>query len=755
MSAGTSQSATRLVGRLHELEAIEAALDRSRTRGACLAFSGSLGLGKSRLLRELETRADARGDLVLSGMGSEWEAAVPYGVASGTLADYLAALPAPELDRLTAGLVPELLPALPSLAPADAHPAPAVEAERYRTHRALRTLLMRLAERKPVALLIDDLHWSDGETAELVAHLIRRPPPRTLLAVAFRPVQLAEPAGSAIERGRRDGRVELFELAPLTAAESAELVGPDLPSDARASVVRDAAGNPFFLEQLTRQGRTVAGLHSPKPPDDVPPAVLAAIESELAGLSDEERRLLDGAAVTGEPFEIDLAATAAELAEDNALRALDGLLAAELLHPADSPRRFTFRHPVVRHAVYAAAGAGWCIAAHGRVAAALRERGAPAGRLAEHVERSARPGDDEAIATLVEAGREVSQQAPAAAARLFQAALDLLPTGPDDRRLEVLVSLATSQGAAGRLEEARSTLLAVLGELPPDSHELRARAATFVGRLDFALGRQGEARALVERTLAALPDGRSSEAATLTLELVMDHLFTAEFEPMQTLAASAHRLSRAVGDPLLEAASLAGVAHAAQNRRDIPASLEAADAAAAILDGLDDSACAPLLETFWWLAAAEDVLERWDACNRHAERGIRLAREYGVSFVFVALTHTLAVTLGWQGQLGRAREAAQATVEASHLSGNQSSLAYACTTQCFVHTQAGEAREAVAAGELAVEVGRTLKPGLYVGLPHANLGAALLLAGEPERARAQLLDARWGCGLAHWVGRCW
>jgi len=758
VSAGTSHSATRLVGRLHELEAIEAALDRSRTRGACLVFSGPLGLGKSRLLRELEARADARGDLVLSGVGSEWEAAVPYGVTSGMLADYLAALPAPELERLTAGLASELLPALPALASAGAQPATAVEAERYRTHRALRTLLMRLAERKPVALLIDDLHWSDGETAELVAHLIRRPPPRTLLAVAFRPAQLAELAGSAVERGRRDGRVELFELAPLTAAESAELVGPDVPDDARASLVRDAAGNPFFLEQLTRraeEARTAAGPHSAKPADDVPPAVLAAIEAELAGLSKEERRFLDGGAVAGEPFEIDLAATAADLAEDDALRALDGLLAAELLHPADSPRRFAFRHPVVRHAVYAAAGAGWRIGAHARVAAELRERAAPAVRLAEHVERSARPGDDEAIATLVDAGREVAPQAPAAAARLFQAALDLLPAGVDGRRLEVLVSLATSLGAAGRLEEARATLLAVLGELPPDSHELRARAATFVGRLDHALGRQGEARALVQRTLAALPEGRSNAAATLTLELVMDHLFTAEFEPMEKLAESARDLSRAVGDPLLEAASLAGVAHAAQNRRDIPASLEAADGAAAILDGLDDSACAPLLETFWWLASAEDVLERWDACIGHAERGIRLAREYGMSFVFVALTHTLAVTLGWQGRLGRAREAAQATVEASHLSGNPSSLAYACTTQCFVHTQAGEAREALAAGELAVELGRALKPGLYVGLPHANFGAALLLAGEPERARAQLLEARSRGALEHWVGRCW
>src|SRR6185312_8600428 len=119
---------------------------------------------------------------------------------------------------------------------------------------------------------------------------------------------------------------------------------------------------------------------------------------------------------------------------------------------------------------------------------------------------------------------------------LFQAALDLLPDGLDARRLEVMVSLATSLGAAGRLDDARATLEAVLAGLPPDSHELRARAATFVGRLDHALGRQGEARALLEQTLHALPDGRSREAATLTLELVMDHLLTAEFEPMGALA---------------------------------------------------------------------------------------------------------------------------------------------------------------------------------------------------------------------------
>jgi DNA-binding NarL/FixJ family response regulator len=111
--------------------------------------------------------------------------------------------------------------------------------------------------------------------------------------------------------------------------------------------------------------------------------------------------------------------------------------------------------------------------------------------------------------------------------------------------------------------------------------------------------------------------------------------------------------------------------------------------------------------------------------------------------------------LGWQGRFGRAREAAQETVDASYLSGNPSSLAYACTTQCFVHAQAGEAAEAVAAGELAVELARTLRRGLYVALPHVNLGAALLVAGEPGRARAQLVEARSRGALDHWVGRCW
>jgi DNA-binding CsgD family transcriptional regulator len=755
------------VGRATELAAIDAALEPGKGggAGACLVFAGALGLGKSRLLAELEARAEARGDLVLAGRASEYEFGVPYGVAVDALDDYLRSLRATELSRLGDDHVPELAAIFPALGSGERGVEEgAVEAERYRTHRAVRTLLERLGVRRPLVLLLDDLHWADGETIELVSHLLRHPPAsHVLIAMAYRPGQVSAALADAVALARRDGRCELLELTPLTPVEAEELLGADVAPEARSELFRESGGNPFFLEQLARavatpaERRPASGAPTPPPGADdaeVPPAVVAALEIELASLAEPERALLTGAAVAGEPFEIDLAALAGEIDMAAALPALDALLVSDLVRSTDSPRRFQFRHPLVRRAVYGTVGPGWLLAAHGRVAAALRARGAPVTALADHVARSAAPGDEDAIAALIDAGNAAAVRAPATAAHWFGAALELLPGDDRDRRLGLLVSLAATQGAAGRLEESRQTLWDVLAELPPEQRELRARAATFIARIDHALGRQGEARSLLERTLAELPEPRSREAAMLTVELVMDHLFTAEFEPMRPLAERALELAQDLGDPLLEAAAWAGVAHGAHTLGDIPAALDAVRRGGALLDSLDDADCAPMLEAFWWLGTAEDVLELWDDCVRHMERGIQLARIFGVNFVFVALTQAIAVALGWHGPLGRAREAAQAAVEAAHLSGNPPSMVYAYTTQCFVLTQSGEAREAVRAGEQAVESARSLRQGLFVALPHANLGAALLEAGEPERARVQLLEAQARGAVVHW-GRCW
>ena len=248
------------------------------------------------------------------------------------------------------------------------------------------------------------------------------------------------------------------------------------------------------------------------------------------------------------------------------------------------------------------------------------------------------------------------------------------------------------------------------------------------------------------------PSGARARRCCSSSSSPTDHLLAAEFAGIRGHAEAALELA---DDPLLEAAAWASLAHAHQSTGAIAASARAADRAAALVDGLDDNECAPLLETLWWLATAEDVLERWDACERHTDRGLRLARAFGVGYVFVALMHAAPIPLGWRGLHTRAREAAAAALDAAHLSGSDSSLVYAHTVQCFTHAQAGEANLAIRAGEAAVEGGRRLSPGIFVALPHVNLGAALLEAGEYERALAQLAEGGARGAGEHYVGRCW
>ena len=96
--------------------------------------------------------------------------------------------------------------------------------------------------------------------------------------------------------------------------------------------------------------------------------------------------------MAGDPFEAGLAAAIAEMEEAGALAALDELLAGALVRPGGAPRRFAFRHPVVRHTVYEATPAGWRVGAHARAASALEAAGAGVVAVAHHVEQSAAPG---------------------------------------------------------------------------------------------------------------------------------------------------------------------------------------------------------------------------------------------------------------------------------------------------------------------------------------------------------------------------
>ena len=110
------------------------------------------------------------------------------------------------------------------------------------------------------------------------------------------------------------------------------------------------------------------------------------------------------------------------------------LAARGLVRPTVVPRRFAFRHPIVRRAVYDSAPPGWRLAAHERLAAHLRARGVAPQALARHVEMCAQPGDEDAVALLTAAAQAIESRAPATAARWYDAALRLLPEDAAARR---------------------------------------------------------------------------------------------------------------------------------------------------------------------------------------------------------------------------------------------------------------------------------------------------------------------------------
>ena len=320
----------RLVGRADELDALDRLLaELARRRPCALELAGEPGIGKTRLLAELQARADAAGRLVLAGSASELERELPFWVFVDALDEYVHGLEPGRLDAMDADARSELAHVLPSLeAGADLVP------ERYRTHRAMRQLLEALARDAPLLLVLDDVHWADPGSVELLGSLLRRPPEGVLMALGLRPRQLPERLRGPLERARQAGTLTRVELGPLSAEDARALLGGAVSGE----LYDGSGGNPFYLQQLARfpDARTVS----------------AALAEELAPLPDAPRRVLESAAVVGDPFEPELAAAAAGVPAQEAVDALDVLLGADLIRPTQVPRRFRFRHPLVRSAVY-------------------------------------------------------------------------------------------------------------------------------------------------------------------------------------------------------------------------------------------------------------------------------------------------------------------------------------------------------------------------------------------------------------------
>ena len=622
-------------------------------------------------------------------------------------------------------LLDELGGIFPSLRAANGKGDSAVADERYRAHRAVRALLELLAEDRPLVLVLDDLHWGDRASIELLAALMRRGPDApVLLAFAFRPGQAPERLSAALAAPT----VARVELGRLSESQAAEMLG-ELDQKALADIYAHGGGNPFYLEQLARAsdaGRLSGALrHGENGTGDVPGAVTAALAEELESLSLSARGLLNGASVAGEPFEPDLAAAVAELSEGEGLAALDDLIDRDLVRPTQVPREFIFRHPLVRRAVYESTRGGWRLAAHARAAEALGARGAAATERAHHVEQSAGQGDEAAIAVLLEAGEASASRAPGAAARWFEAALRLLPASDSERQAELRVALASALRSVGELERCRSILLEAIELLPAESAERRLELVALCAAVEHWMGRHEEAHARLTRAWDELPPGATPEAAALQIELAVDGLYEMDFEQTLEMGGLALKAAVELGDRALIASAASALALGEAASGAIEAAREHLSAALEQVDRLTDEELAPRLEALYYLSWAENYLERYDDAIAHADRGLAIARATGEGRLLVPMMLVKGYPFEMQGRLTEAKELCEAAVESTRLSGNPHYLFWALFELGFAHYHLGDLDAVIEACEESARVGGRMVGGT---MPAGGGGPAWVLA---------------------------
>jgi DNA-binding CsgD family transcriptional regulator len=716
---------TRFIGRRQELAALDEALDALRApRPRWVVVSGEPGIGKTRLLSELAERGTARRHPVFVGRGAELESELPFAIWVDALDDHVAGLGERRLEQLIGERVGELARVLPSAAPAGAG---GLQDERFHAYRAVRALLQRMAMGQPVVLILDDVHWADDASLELIAHLLRRPPPAPLLiALAFRAGQVPNSLLAALEAAGRDRLVTTIELGPLSQAEADALLG----GPAQPQLYEHSGGNPFYLEELARTGVTPEA-------GGVPSAVAAALGQEIGGLSEPTRHLAWGGAVAGEPFDLDLAAAAADLGDEAALTAIDELLASRVAVGTDIPRRYRFRHPLVRRAVYDGADESWRLQAHARAAEALAARPGALAARAHHVEHSARVGDDEAAGVLEQAGHQAAARAPAIAARWFDAALRLLGTqGGDDpfRRLGLLVPLAGALAATGRLERALDTLDEALALV--ELADLRVRLIAACAACENLLGRHDAAHARLLAALDALDDPNGSAAAALHAEMAVDALYDSDFDAMRGWAVRAVETARTLEDRGLEALATALLCFAEYNLGHA----EAADAArlegAALIDALPDDQLALRIDAPYYLGFAEYFCERYDEAIRHLRRGINLSRAVGQGQFVIPMQVGLAHALETRGRLVEAAETADAALEAARLAGNPQAVAFALVSDAWMAAALGDIDRARTTGDEAIAALEGLDDSVLTRGTYAHLGVMWMDIGEVDRCLA-------------------
>jgi len=517
-AATPSRAPTELVGRDAELATLAGALDEvARGKTVVALVHGASGMGKTALVRAFleRVRASRPDTLVLEGRCYEREA-VPYKALDAlvdALCRYLNRLPEVELGRLLprdaaalARVFPVLLQVAPPSRKRGRDAVDAIEGRR-RAAEALRELVSRVGDQRPLVVFVDDLHWGDADSEPFLAALLRAPdPPSMLFVAAYRSEEAAAAPlvavvrGAAATGGEASGPLLLRDVAvePLSPAAAAELAraflaggrDPTSTDELARNLAEESLGSPLFLRQL-------ASLDASSGPVDL----ATAISRRVDALPPETRRMLEVLAAAGQPLPLAVAARVAGIDHD-APAHLTRLRDATLVRTrGDTAAEAELYHDRIRDVVVAALAPDAARAIHrklGRVLSSVGDEHAEA--VARHYELAQ---EHRLAAQYAEkaADRASTTLAFGRAASMYERALGL-SSAAGSSAASLVLKLAEALVLAGRSEEAASRFLELTkaGDRSADALELRRRAAEqmlFGGQIEAGL-------AIIEELLSAM-----------------------------------------------------------------------------------------------------------------------------------------------------------------------------------------------------------------------------------------------------------
>jgi DNA-binding NarL/FixJ family response regulator len=461
---------TPLVGRDSELATLLTAVDRARQGVATVVVvDGDAGVGKTRVLAELVDAAAERGVLTLIGhcvdLGDVPPPYLPFTEAFGRLLNER-----PELVDAMLAAHPSISRLLPRHVPTDRDVEDRVDRGEF--FEAILGALTTPTDAQPVLLIVEDVHWADQATRDLLGYLFTRLDTQRVAVIAsFRSDDLhrRHPLRPTLAQWARLTTVDRLHLDPLGTDDLRTLVrslhpAPLAEPDMRSIVTR-ADGNAFFAEELVAASAQYADSQQ------LPWQLADLLLVRLDRLPDAAREVVQVAAVGGRRISHDMLVSVLDVPSASLEAALRDAVDAHILEPTPSGRGYTFRHALLAEAVYDDLLPGERVRMHAAYATELAKR--PDSNAAE-LARHARASHDLATAyeASVQAGDEaMAIAAPQEAMNHYQAALEVAPmaaSAPSDPAPLVL-ALVDAAVAAGWSYRGLRLAREAIADLPPDA----------------------------------------------------------------------------------------------------------------------------------------------------------------------------------------------------------------------------------------------------------------------------------------------